>query len=180
MITGTRTNDVNKRSKKDANKLALVHEWICPNAEDIKAEDIMPKLQKAYLEHGLSAGVYVTIMQYTDLSGNGKPVIQNVLLKDVYDQIINMQKCEANNEVLGLEIYARCLKHNEKAKRLVALGPAGDAGKLFSYKVIFASKISSAKLGEFRNAIPFKKQTFADKNPYVAIDGYSKKEELGV
>jgi len=168
------------RVKKDAATTALVHELICPKAKDIKEGDIIPKIQKAYYEHGYSADVCVSVVQYTDLTGIGKPVIKNVPIADLYKQIMNMEQCEVDNKVLALEIFARCVKQDKKTKRNIALGAAGDAGKLFSYKVVFASKVDSKKLGYFADAIPFKKQTFSDRNPLIDIEGYSRKEELGV
>ena len=140
----------------------------------------MSKIQKAYYEHGLSADVCVTVMQYTDLAGIGKPVIKNIPIAKLHKQILAMKQCEVDEKALAVEIYARCIKQDPKTKRSVALGAAGDDGKIFSYKVVFASKLDRKKLGYFADAIPFKKQTFSDMNPFIDIEGYSRKEELGV
>ena len=168
------------RVKRDSAKTAQIHELICPKAKDIKEEDIIPKIQKAYYEHGLNAEVCVTIMQYNDLAGIGKPVLKNVPIAELHKQIMAMEQCEVNNKALAVEIYARCIKHDLKTKRTVVLGAAGDAGKIFSYKVIFASKIDRKKLGYFADAIPFKKQIFSDMNPLIDIEGYSRKTEATV
>lgn len=169
------SSNIDTRAKNDAAKTSLVHEFICKKAPELQEEEILPKIQKAYYEHGLSADVYVTVVQYINLAGIGKPVLKNVPIAELYKQIMKDQQCEVDDKALALEIYARCLKQDPKTKRLIPLGGNGDAGKLFSYKVVFASKVDSKKMGYFADAIPFKKQTFSDMNPLIDIEGYSRK-----
>lgn len=135
------------------------------------------RIDELYEKYGDALSINCTVVGYEDLTGAGKELVKNVPIGSFYEG--TDEPIVIGKDIHAIEVYAKCVRYDTRTGRIYVLGGVGDNAKLFSYKVVFGSKVDPRRLGYFKDAMLFTKEEFA-KFSIFELEGYPKTKEDGV